>query len=135
MGHVVLKILAGTIFARQIYAMAKVSLKGMKFYSFHGYYDFERRVGNNFILDVEADVEMVEDPAEQIENTINYEILYDICQKHMSKQYRLLESVAYDIAVAVKEASTLVTRVTVTLAKLNPPLPGKVDQSEIQISL
>ena len=115
--------------------MAKVSLKGMKFYAFHGYYEFERRVGCNFILDVEAELNINEDPNEQIENTVNYESLYEICQMYMSKKYQLLESVAYDIAKHIKDQHEIVTKVKVTLAKMNPPLPGKVDKSEIEIIL
>ena len=107
----------------------------MKFYAFHGYYEFERRVGNNFVLDVETEFEMREDPDEHIENTVNYESLYDICTDIMSKKYRLLETVAYDIAFRIKNELDLVDRVVVTLSKLNPPLPGKVDKSEIVIEL
>lgn len=115
--------------------MAKVSLKGMKFYAFHGYYEFERRVGTNFILDVETEFELKEDPDEHIENTINYESLYAICQFYMEKKYSLLETVAYDIANRIKTDFELVDKVRVTLSKLNPPLPGKVDKSEIVIEL
>jgi len=115
--------------------MAKVSLKGMKFYAFHGYYEFERRVGNNFILDIEVDVELKGDPRDQIEQTINYEDLYKICEHYMQLRYKLLESVAYDIAKDVKDTFVKVTFVKVTLAKLNPPLGGKVKKSEIVIEL
>ena len=115
--------------------MAKVALRGMKFYAFHGYYEFERRVGCNFILDVEAFLDINQDPNEQIENTVNYESLYDICQQYMSKKYRLLESVAFDIAQHIKKEHNIVTKVKVTLAKMDPPLPGKVEKSEIEIEL
>ena len=116
-------------------SMAKVSLKGMKFYAFHGYYEFERRVGHNFILDVETILDISEDPNEQIENTVNYETIYEICDHFMQKKYKLLESVAYDIADRIKSDLPKVKKVRVTLAKLNPPLKGKVARSEIVIEL
>ncbi len=115
--------------------MAKVSLKGMKFYAFHGYYEFERRVGNNFILDVETEFELSESPEEHIEKTVNYESLYEICQQIMHKKYSLLESVAYDIARKIKDEFEIINKVKVTLSKLNPPLDGKVEKSEIIIEL
>lgn len=115
--------------------MVKVCLRGMKFYAFHGYYDFERRVGCNFVIDVEASLGASGDPKEQIENTINYESIYDICQNFMDKKYKLLETLAFDIANQIKEDHEIVEGVKVILAKLNPPLPGKVDQSEIIIEI
>jgi len=115
--------------------MTKVSLKGMQFYAFHGYYDFERRVGNSFLLDVEVDVDLDHNPLEQIEKTINYETIYSICATFMRMKYRLLESLAYDIAQRIKEDLELAQGVRVTLSKLRPPLPGKVDRSEIVVQL
>ncbi len=119
----------------QYESMAKVALRGMKFYAFHGYYEFERRVGCNFILDVEATVTINADPGDQIEKTINYEDLYRICQQYMQLKYKLLESVAYDIAAHIKREFEVVDHIKVTLSKLNPPLPGKVDKSVIEIEL
>jgi len=113
----------------------KVSLKGMKFYSYHGFYESERRLGNNFILDVETEVDLSVDPDDQIDLTVNYESIYAICNKIMQLKYKLLESVAYDIAYKVKTDFPIVSNVKVTLAKLNPPVGGKVDKSEVIIEL
>lgn len=115
--------------------MVKVSLRGMKFYAFHGYYDFERRVGCNFVVDVEASLGTAGNPEEHIENTINYEAIYDVCQYFMNKKYKLLESLAFDIANKIKDDYEIVKGVKVILSKLNPPLPGKVDKSEITIEI
>lgn len=115
--------------------MVKVSLKGMKFYAFHGFYEFERRIGNDFILDVETQINMDGNPNDHIENTINYESIYQICSHIMQKKYKLLESVAYDIGMKIKEEYPIVQSVEVTLAKLNPPVGGKVEKSEIIVKL
>ena len=107
----------------------------MKFYAFHGFYEFERKVGNNFVVDVTVDVNLDANPNEQIENTVNYEDIYTICHKFMRKKYSLLETLAFDIAQSIKDHSELVNNVQVTLSKLNPPLPGKVERSEIVVDL
>lgn len=112
-----------------------VALKGMKFYAFHGFYDFERRIGNNFVLDVIADVDLKEDPNDLIDETVNYESLYKICNDIMQQKYKLLESVAFDIASKIKAEFSKVKTVQVRLSKLNPPVGGKVDSSEITITL
>jgi len=78
--------------------MIQVALRGMKFYGFHGYYSFERRVGNSFTMDIVVDLKGASDPKDRIEHTINYEELYEIAKSYMQAQYLLLESLAYDIA-------------------------------------
>jgi len=107
----------------------------MKFYAFHGYYEFERRIGNNFIVDVETEVDLSHDPKDSIEQTVNYESIYKICDEIMQQKYKLLESVAYDIAHKIKSKYSKVKSVQVTLGKLNPPVGGKADRSEIVITL
>lgn len=115
--------------------MAAVALKGMKFYAFHGYYEFERRVGNNFILDVEIDIDMNSDPDDQIDNTVNYEEVYTICAKFMQKKYSLLESVVFDIGTEIKSTFKLVNTVEVSLSKLSPPVGGKVDRAVVTVTI
>lgn len=115
--------------------MATVSLKGMKFYAFHGYYDFERRIGNNFIVDVDAQVVIKGDPDDKIEKTLNYENVYAITEKYMQKKYQLLESLAFDIATEIKIYDSKVEKVKVTLSKLNPPVGGKVDRAVVSIEI
>jgi len=63
----------------------KVALHGMKFYAFHGYYDFERRIGSNYVVDIDTEVHIDGDPHDQIDETVNYEDLYQICKKYMGK--------------------------------------------------
>lgn len=115
--------------------MATIELRGMKFYAFHGYYEFERRIGNNFELDVIATVEMTEDPKDRIENTVNYEEIYNISASYMQKKYLLLESLAYDIAQDIKTKHPIVKKIKVVLSKLKPPVGGKVDRALVAIEL
>lgn len=115
--------------------MAKIGLKGMKFYSFHGYYDFERRIGNEFIVDVEIDMNMSVSPDEKISNTYNYEEIHVITKKFMAKRYLLLETLAHDIAEEVKFGSDDIQNVTVRVQKLNPPVGGKVQAAFVEITI
>ena len=115
--------------------MALVALEGMQFYAFHGYYDFERRIGNSFVVDVEVDIDMHQDPDDKIENTINYEEIYKVSTRYMQKNYQLLESLAYDLAYDIKNNYDKVKSVKVCLSKLNPPVGGKVNRAKVTVSL
>lgn len=37
--------------------MGVIEIEGMKFYAFHGHYETERRVGNNFRVDVKLETD------------------------------------------------------------------------------
>ncbi len=115
--------------------MAKVALTGMKFYAFHGYYAFERRVGDYFELNVEVDIQMDEDPDEKIDQTLDYELIYQVSENYMMKKYLLMESLAYDIARELKSTDTRVNQVCVELSKLNPRVGGKADRATVTIKL
>ena len=115
--------------------MAKVGLKGMQFYAFHGYYDFERRIGNQFSVDVIIDLDIKEDPEEKITNTFNYEIILEVCKIHMKKRYRLLESLAYDIANELKKSDSIINNVKVRIEKLKPKMSGKVETAFVEMTL
>ncbi|MEE9374660.1 MAG: dihydroneopterin aldolase [Saprospiraceae bacterium] len=114
--------------------MARIGLQGMKFYAFHGYYDFERRIGNEFIVDVMVELPMPLSPEEKISNTYNYEMIYDLVKKFMAKRYLLLETLAHDIAKDVKDSHAEITAVHIKIEKLNPPLGGKTDAAVVELS-
>ena len=115
--------------------MATISLKDMKFYAYHGYYDFERRIGNNFQVDVDIDIALEKDPNDQIDNTYNYELAHKIITEYMQKKYQLLEGLAFDMATAIKNSDPIVQKVVITLSKSNPPLKGKVGQAQVTIAV
>ena len=112
--------------------MTTVSLVGMKFYAYHGYYPEERKIGNDFVLDVHVDVPQFEPGEVNIHDTVNYEGIYEICKKHMDKQYKLLESIAMEIGEEIKSRYTHVLKTRVNIAKLGPQLGGVVDKAVIE---
>lgn len=115
--------------------MAKIGLQGMKFYAFHGYYDFERRIGNEFLVDVVVEFPILNSPDEKIGNTYNYEEIHKIVKQYMGKRYLLLETLAHDIAKEVRESHQEIEIVHIKLQKLNPPLDGKTRAAIVELSL
>jgi dihydroneopterin aldolase len=115
--------------------MAKVGLERMEFYAFHGYYDFERRIGNRFILDVIVDIDIINDPDERISNTFNYEIIYEVCKRLMKRRYRLLESLAHDIGAELRNQEHSINGVMVRIEKINPGMGGKIGKAVVEFNL
>jgi dihydroneopterin aldolase len=124
--------------------MATIALEGVRFFARHGYYEEEQELGNTFVLDVivNADAEQAaatdelyeEVEEEEIEEdepaatTVNYELLYFICQMEMKTPAKLLETVVERVADRIR-AFENVTGYLVRLRKLNPPLGGQVQSA------
>ncbi|HXA01982.1 MAG TPA: dihydroneopterin aldolase, partial [Cytophagaceae bacterium] len=72
----------------------EISLEGLEFFAYHGYYPEEQSNGNTFSVDVKVISEL--DPLElnHLEKTINYELIFVIVEKEMERSTALLETVA-----------------------------------------
>lgn len=115
--------------------MTRVALEGMEFYAYHGYYSEEQIKGNNFVLDVYADIPTFDSREDNIDDTVNYEEIYAICKMHMDIKYKLLETVALMIATDIKKKYKNVFKTRVRLAKLNPPIEGNIQRAVIEYEL
>lgn len=114
--------------------MATITLEGMEFYSFHGHFAEEQLIGTHFRVDlsVEADTSGAE-ISDHLADTLDYQALYRVVKEEMSKDSKLLEHVARRILNTVKERFPQVTFSNVTVAKLNPPLGGKMDAVSVTL--
>ena len=112
--------------------MTTVALEGMKFYAYHGYYEEERKIGTEFILDVYVEVPRFDSADDNIKDTVNYENIYKICAHHMlKKQYKLLETIAYHIGEEIKGKYEQIASLKVKISKIGPQLGGVVDKAVI----
>lgn len=120
--------------------MALIALEGIRFYAYHGYYEEERLIGNEFVLDVivSADVDVAaekdelydgEEDEEKKPATVNYETIFLLCQTEMRKPARLLESLVDRIAGRIEDYFDNVEGLAIRLRKLHPPLGGRVDSA------
>lgn len=115
--------------------MATIALEGIHFYAYHGFYEEERIIGNHFILDVYVDIPITRAAAtDDLYSTVNYEVVYRICQSEMRKPCRLLETLAQSIADRISGYFDEAGSVKVRVRKLNPPLGGRVESAYVEYS-
>lgn len=112
--------------------MTRIALEGMHFFAYHGYYEEERIVGNQFIIDVFVDVNTFDSTDDDINDTVNYEVIYDIVKGHMNKKYKLLETIALNISNDLKSKFPSIKKVKARVAKVGPQLGGEVDKAVIE---
>jgi len=101
--------------------MFTIHLHKLLFHSFHGFYDEERILGNEF--EVTADVEV--DTLEQVttlRQTVNYITIYDTIKQRMQQASPLLETVAQELAHAIHKIDERIKSVSITIKKSSPPI-------------
>ncbi|MEQ8244145.1 dihydroneopterin aldolase [Fulvivirga sp.] len=115
--------------------MGKISLEGLTFYAYHGFYERERELGNTFEVNitVEADFEKAAIDDELAE-TVDYEKLYAIASEVMEVPSKLLEQVVYKMASRILKELP-VNSVEVSLSKFNPPISGECKKATVSLCL
>lgn len=113
----------------------KVSIKGAEFFAYHGFYDEEQLAGNWFVVDLEVELAEKDMSSDDINLTVNYEQLYQICKLEMREPQRLIETVAHRILQSVKATWPEIVGAQVVIEKIAPQLGGKVAKSVITMEL
>ncbi len=114
--------------------MGKITIEGMHFYAWHGYFESEQIVGNDFIVDVEMETDCEKAAlSDNLEDALNYQAVYNLVKKEMHIKSRLLENVAKRILDAISEQFPSVKSARVKVSKLNPPMGGQVEKTSVTI--
>ena len=85
-------------------------------------YEEERRVGNEFEVDVSVACKSPKKKITSIEQTVNYVEVYRILQEEFAQRRYLLETLAMDIAERIQAQFDEIESVVITIRKLNPPI-------------
>jgi dihydroneopterin aldolase len=115
-------------------AIWKIGLENMEFKAYHGWYEEERRLGNTFLVSVYLNAELPRfEEEERLEQTLNYEIIYQIVDEEMQKTRKLIETVVQSISERLVAQFGLQIHGEVKIQKRNPPLQGKVHSSQVSL--
>lgn len=105
------------------FGMFTISLHNLIFNSFHGVYEEEKLLGNTF--EVNASLTFIgDDKITELEQTINYAVVYEIIKQRMQQATPLLETLAQDMVEAIGAFDKRVKSVSVSVEKKNPPIPN-----------
>ena len=101
----------------------RIILEGMQFYAYHGRNPEERALGQPFVVDLEAEVDLkAAGDSDDIEDTVSYTDLYRAVKAQMEAPAKnLLEAVAQSIAQSILDAYP-VGGVRVRVKKTRPPI-------------
>lgn len=115
--------------------ITNIELENMQFRAFHGCYELEKIVGNNFRVDLSFDAEVGDSPrTDQISDTVSYLDVYALVGEQMAITSNIIENVALRILDALYQKYPQIVKATIKVSKLAPPLGGKIEKVSVTLS-
>lgn len=100
-----------------------IYIKGVKFHAFIGVGDIERRVGNDYVVDLRLKYSIKKAmQTDEVADTLNYAEVFEVVKSVMQQPVKLLEHAAQNIVLALKKAFPDIEAIDLKLTKLNPPM-------------
>ncbi|KAB1222539.1 Dihydroneopterin aldolase [Morella rubra] len=113
----------------------KLMLRGLKFHGYHGVNPEERKLGQKFLVDVDAWMDLrLAGKSDCLSDTVSYTDIYRIVKEVMEgPAHNLLESVAQLIASTTFTKHHQISAVRVKVGKPHVAVPGSVDYLGVEI--
>lgn len=112
----------------------EIQLRDVALYAYHGILPEERRLGNQYRVNVrlKVDAQAFDPDADDLSSTVSYADVFEIVKEKMSVPSNLLESVAIRIADSVKSRWPLVKCGEVEIVKIVPPVSGMIGEAGVK---
>ena len=112
----------------------KIKINNMKFHSYIGVYEEEKKIGQNIEIDLIISLSKEIIKNDDINSTLSYGDCYRKIEKIVKEsRVDLLETLALDIIKEIKKLNGKIENIQVNIRKLAVPINGIFDSVEIQI--
>jgi len=111
--------------------MVRVQLKDLLFNAFHGIYEEEKILGNEYVVNASVEFHEKDEVIEHINDTVNYAIIYDIIKKRMSIPTPLLETVVMQAGNEIHKVFPHIKSISLSVRKMHPPIEGMRGSAEV----
>ena len=113
----------------------KIKINNMKFHSYIGVYEEEKKIGQNIEIDLIISLSKEIIKNDDINNILSYGDCYRKIEKIVKvSNVDLLETLALEIIKEIKKLNGKIENVQVNIRKLAVPIDGIFDSVEIQIN-
>ncbi len=114
--------------------MGIIKLKNIRTYSYHGCLIEEGKIGSDYSVDLEVKTDLRKSAlSDNLEDTVDYVLLNRIVEEEMAIRSNLLEHVAHRIIKRIFDEVAAISRITLAVSKLNPPIGGDVEAVTIEM--
>ncbi len=114
----------------------KISIKGIKGFGYHGVFDFEKRDGQDFFVDLDIDIDLTAaSNSDLLTDSVDYSLLTAIAKEAIEKlQFDLIERLAGFIADTIRENFPAINSIAVTVHKPSAPVSESVTDIAVTIT-
>lgn len=114
--------------------MGTIKLQNIRTFSFHGCLEEEGKIGSDYRVDLEVKTDLRKAAAsDSLKDTVDYVLLNRIVVEEMDIRSHLLEHVGQRIITRIFKEIPAVSRIVLSVSKLNPPLGGDVEAVTIEM--
>lgn len=114
--------------------MGTIKLHNIRTFSFHGCLIEEAKIGSDYRVDLEIKTDLRKSSiSDHLKDTVDYVLLNKIVVEEMEIRSNLLEHVANRIIVRIFGEIPEVSRILLSVSKLNPPIGGDVEAVTIEM--
>jgi len=114
--------------------MQLIAIEGIELYGYHGVYETEAQIGGWYSFDVYIKYDWGNAAqTDDINQTINYQSVYKICEVQNKNRRNLIETLCKAIYDEIKITFNLKNGVKVRVSKLNPPVGGKAKRTYVEM--
>ena len=114
--------------------MGNIKLKNIRTFSYHGCLLEESKIGSEYSVDLEIKTDLrLSSVSDKLEDTVDYVLLNRIVLEEMAIRSNLLEHVAHRILLRVFGEIPEVSRINLSVSKINPPIGGDVEAVTIEM--
>ncbi len=114
--------------------MGTIKLQNIRTFSFHGCLEEEKKIGSDYRVDLEIKTDLRKSSkSDELKDTVDYVLLNTIVEEEMAIRSKLLEHVANRIITKIFKEIPSVSRIILSVSKLNPPIGGDVEAVTIEM--
>lgn len=114
--------------------MDRIYLENLEVFAHHGFYEYEREMGQKFIINAVFELDLSNITADDKNKTVCFGnaagFIYDFTTSHM---YNLIEILANELAKALLEKYPQVSKVTIKISKPQESIPYRIDCPSVEI--
>jgi len=112
-----------------------IKVENIRVFAFHGCLKEETKIGSDYRVDLEVKADLqTSAKADLLSDTVDYVFLNKVIREGMNKPSHLLETVAKRILNRIFNEDKVVTKTTVWISKINPPIGGDVEMVTIKMT-
>jgi len=113
----------------------KISIKGIRGFGYHGVFDFEKRDGQDFFVDLDISIDLsAASKSDLLNDSVDYSLLTAIAKEAVEKlRFDLIERLAGFIADTIIENFPAIQSIAVTVHK--PSAPVRENVTDIAVTI